>query len=69
MHMSDETLENGAADKIRDGRAWVADRFAKIDKEARSFLTEHPIVALACAVGVGFVAARLLSALGRRRQR
>ena len=67
--MSEEKPDNGAASSVRDGRAWVADRLAKVDKEARSFLTVHPIVALACAVGIGFVAARLLSGRGSKHQR
>jgi len=32
-----------------------------LDKQARGFVTAHPIAALLCAVGIGFVAARLLS--------
>ena len=67
--MSEEKPDNGTASSVRDGRAWVADRLARVDKEARSFLTEHPIVALGCAVGIGFVAARLLSARGGKHQR
>jgi len=67
--MSEEKPDNDAAGSVRDGRAWVADRVAKVDKGARSILTAHPIVAIACAVGIGFVAARLLSARGSKHRR
>ena len=62
--MNVEQSDNGVAAQVEDGRAWAGERLAAIDKQARWFVTAHPIAALACAVGLGFVAARLLS--GRR---
>ena len=53
--------ENGVAAQLEDGRVWAGERLAALDKQARWFVTAHPIAALACAVGLGFVAARLLS--------
>ena len=58
-------MDNGQADgevakELRDGRDWVVERLARADKQARSLLTEHPILSLACAVGIGYLAARLL---------
>jgi ElaB/YqjD/DUF883 family membrane-anchored ribosome-binding protein len=59
--MSDGNGDNQAVrNQLEDGRDWVVDRLAEADKQARSFLTEHPILALACAVGIGYLAARLL---------
>jgi ElaB/YqjD/DUF883 family membrane-anchored ribosome-binding protein len=49
-----------AVKELRDGREWMTERLARADKQARSFLTEHPILSLACAVGIGYLAARLL---------
>ena len=63
--MTLEKSENGVAVPLEDSRAWAVDRLAALDKKARWLVTEHPIVALACAAGIGFVAARLLS--GRRK--
>ena len=62
--MNEPNSDNGVATQIEDGRAWAGERLTALDKQARSFLTQHPIAALACAVGLGFVAARLLG--GRR---
>ena len=59
--MNLDKSDNGVAAQLEDGRAWAADRLAALDKQARGFVTAHPIAALACAVGIGFVAARLLS--------
>ena len=53
--------DNGVAAQLEDGRAWTVDQLAALDKKARWFVTAHPIAALLCAVGIGFVAARLLS--------
>ena len=64
-NMNEPNSDNGVATQIEDGRrAWAGERLTALDKQARSFLTQHPIAALACAVGLGFVAARLLG--GRR---
>lgn len=52
---------DGVAAQLEDGRVWAVDRLAALDKQARWFVTAHPIVVLACAVGIGFVAARLSS--------
>jgi ElaB/YqjD/DUF883 family membrane-anchored ribosome-binding protein len=54
--------DNGVAAQLEDGRVWAVDRLAALDKKARWLVSEHPIAALACAVGIGFIAARLLSA-------
>ena len=67
--MSEATTDNGVVKELERGRDWAAERLAEVDKQARSFLTEHPIVALACAVGIGFVVGRLLSARGSRPDR
>lgn len=60
--MNEDKGENGVAAQVEGGRVWAVDRLAALDKQARWFVTAHPIAALACAVGLGFVAARLLSA-------
>ena len=39
---------------------WVSERLARADDQVRAFLSEHPIFSLACAVGIGYLAARLL---------
>ena len=62
--MSEAKADNGVATEIESGRAWASEQLESIDKKARWFLIAHPIAALACAVGIGFVAARLLG--GRR---
>jgi ElaB/YqjD/DUF883 family membrane-anchored ribosome-binding protein len=54
--------ENGVAAQLDGGRAWAGEQLAALDKQARWFVAAHPIAALACAVGIGFLAARLLSA-------
>jgi hypothetical protein len=54
-HTDGETVK-----ALQDGREWITERLAQADKQARSFLTEHPILSLACAVGIGYLAARLL---------
>ncbi|MGZ3427991.1 MAG: hypothetical protein ACXVCV_15150 [Polyangia bacterium] len=59
--MTEAKSDNGVATEL-ELREWAAERLAAVDKQARSFLTEHPIVALGCAVGIGFLAGRLLSA-------
>jgi hypothetical protein len=59
--MNLDKAENGVAAQLEDGRVWAVDRLAELDKKARWLVTAHPIAALACAVGIGFVAARLLS--------
>lgn len=47
---------------VFDSREWLSERLALADKQARAFITEHPILSLACAAGVGYLAARLLRA-------
>ncbi|MGZ3443294.1 MAG: hypothetical protein ACXVDD_27425 [Polyangia bacterium] len=59
--MTGAKSDNGVATEL-ELREWAAERLAAVDKQARSFLAEHPIVALAGAVGIGFLAGRLLSA-------
>ncbi len=51
---------DGKAVKELPAGEWVAERLARADKQARSFLIEHPYLSLACAVGLGYLAARLL---------
>ncbi|MDB4968967.1 MAG: hypothetical protein JWN44_4656 [Myxococcales bacterium] len=58
--MSERQVDGNGVKQLQDGREWVAERLARADKQARSLLTEHPIAALACAVGIGYLAARLL---------
>jgi ElaB/YqjD/DUF883 family membrane-anchored ribosome-binding protein len=48
------------------GNGAVTERLVSLDQEARAFLAAHPIVALACAVGIGFVVGRLLSGRGTK---
>jgi ElaB/YqjD/DUF883 family membrane-anchored ribosome-binding protein len=57
--MNDGNGESEVVQQLHEGREWIAERFAQADKQARSFLREHPILTLACAVGVGYLAARL----------
>jgi hypothetical protein len=45
---------------LQDGGRWMAEQLERADKQVRSFLTEHPVLSLACAVGIGYLAARLL---------
>jgi hypothetical protein len=58
--MSDEAAAAPQPTEALAGREWVTDTLARADKEVRSFLTEHPVMSLACAVGAGFLLARLL---------
>jgi len=58
--MNNETDESEVVKPLHEGREWIAERLAQADEQARSFLTEHPILSLACAVGIGCLAARLL---------
>jgi hypothetical protein len=60
--MSLDKGDNGVAAQLEGGRVWAVDQLAVLDKKARWFVTAHPIAALACAVGIGFVVARLLTA-------
>jgi ElaB/YqjD/DUF883 family membrane-anchored ribosome-binding protein len=64
--MNAEQVDGQVMKDLMEGRDWVAERLARADKQARSFLTEHPILTLACAVGVGFLAARLLQSRSAR---
>ena len=58
--MNNGNGEKEVVQQLQDGREWIAERLAQADKQARSFLTEHPLLSLACAVGIGYLAARLL---------
>jgi ElaB/YqjD/DUF883 family membrane-anchored ribosome-binding protein len=58
--MNDAQSDGKMAKELLQGREWVAERLARADEQARSFLTEHPVLSLACAVGIGFLAARWL---------
>jgi ElaB/YqjD/DUF883 family membrane-anchored ribosome-binding protein len=58
--MNDVSSDGKVVKELMDGRDWVAERLTRADQQARSFLTEHPILAIACAVGIGYLAARLL---------
>lgn len=64
-----EAKTDGIATDLQRGQKWAVEHLAAVDKQARSFFTEHPIVALACAVGIGFVVGRLLSARETPRDR
>ena len=64
-----EAKTDRIATDLERGQKWAAEHLGAVDKQARSFLAEHPIVALACAVGIGFVVGRLLSARGSSRDR
>ena len=54
--MNDGHPESKVVEELSDGGEW----FARVDQQVRSLLIEHPILSLACAVGVGYLAARLL---------
>lgn len=58
--MSETQVSGDVVKELLEGREWLAERLARADKQARSILTEHPILSLACAVGIGYLAARLL---------
>lgn len=58
--MNSEQIDGNGVNTIEAGREWLGKQLAVTDKHARWFLTEHPILALACAVGIGYLAARLL---------
>lgn len=58
--MNAKHTDGEVVNALSDGREWISERLASADKQARSFLTEHPILSLACAVGIGYLAARLL---------
>jgi hypothetical protein len=58
MNTTDTSAED--VKMLKDGGEWMADRLERADKQVRSFLTEHPVLSLACAVGIGYLAARLL---------
>jgi|KBSMisStandDraft_5_1062788.scaffolds.fasta_scaffold3438249_1 ElaB/YqjD/DUF883 family membrane-anchored ribosome-binding protein len=56
-----ETIADAAAPTDLDrAEKWAVERLSAVDKQVRAVLTEHPIAALACAVGIGFVVGRLL---------
>jgi ElaB/YqjD/DUF883 family membrane-anchored ribosome-binding protein len=58
--MNDKQVDGTAIKELLERRDWVVEQLGRADKQARSFLTEHPILSLACAVGVGYLAARLM---------
>jgi hypothetical protein len=62
---NDETAPEAAAQLPAAGPApaapeWIREGLVRADKEVRSLLTQHPILSLACAVGAGYLIARLL---------
>lgn len=67
--MSEAKTDNGTRSNLQQVRQWMTERLARTDRRARSLLTEHPFVSLACAVGAGFLASRLLSWRGTRSDR
>jgi hypothetical protein len=62
--MSHEEVASEAAQESIVVSEWMTEKMARADKEVRAFLTEHPLLSLACAVGAGYLLARLLR--GRR---
>jgi len=57
-----ETIADAAAPTDLDrAEKWAVERLSAVDKQVRAVLTEHPIAALACAVGIGFVGRLLIS--------
>lgn len=67
--MSEANADNGAGTELERGQKWAAEQLSAVDKKLRALLTEHPIAALACAVGIGFVVGRLLTSRGNSRDR
>jgi hypothetical protein len=67
--MSESNADNGVATDLERGQKWVVERLSALDNQVRAVLTEHPIAALACAVGIGFVVGRLLTSRGNSRDR
>jgi ElaB/YqjD/DUF883 family membrane-anchored ribosome-binding protein len=59
--MSEANADKDVVAEVERGKMWVLDRFSAVDKQLRAVLTEHPIAALACAVGIGFIVGRLLA--------
>jgi len=58
--MTEASADNGVATDLERGQKWAVERLSAVDKQVRAVLAEHPIAALACAVGIGFVVGRLL---------
>jgi ElaB/YqjD/DUF883 family membrane-anchored ribosome-binding protein len=58
--MNAKETDGEAVKALANGQEWLSEQLSRADKQARTFLTEHPILSLACAVGVGYLAARLL---------
>jgi len=56
---NDETAPEAPA-QLPAPPEWVREGLARADQEVRSLLTQHPILSLACAVGAGYLIARLL---------
>jgi ElaB/YqjD/DUF883 family membrane-anchored ribosome-binding protein len=67
--MSEANADNGVATELERGQKWAVERLSEVDKQVRALLTEHPIAALACAVGIGFIVGRLLTSRGNSRDR
>lgn len=67
--MSEANADNGAATDLERGHKWAVERLSAVDKQVRALLAEHPIAALACAVGIGFLVGRLLTSRGNSRDR
>jgi ElaB/YqjD/DUF883 family membrane-anchored ribosome-binding protein len=59
--MSETIADDAAATDLDRAEKWAVERLSAVDKQVRAVLTEHPIAALACAVGIGFVVGRLLT--------
>jgi len=65
-----ETIADAAAPTDLDrAEKWAVERLSAVDKQVRAVLAEHPIAALACAVGIGFLVGRLLTSRGNSRNR
>lgn len=58
--MSNGSGGSDVVQQLQDGREWMLERLTQADRQARLFLIEHPVLSLACAVGIGYLAARLL---------
>ncbi|MCA1664997.1 MAG: hypothetical protein LC659_12120 [Myxococcales bacterium] len=62
--MSEKSSDIGVATDLQRRRTRAVDALSAVDQQVRAILAEHPIAALACVVGIGFVVGRLLTSRG-----
>jgi len=56
-----ETAMERVQDRIETGVNDLQDGLTKMDGRARSLIAAHPVAALLCALGLGYVIARIVT--------